>query len=351
MILPMIDVPVSLVGTFAVMAVMGFSLNNLTLFGMVLAIGIVVDDAIVVLENVERQMSFGLDARNATIKAMSEITGPDRRHHPGALLGVSALRVHAGSVSGQFFRQFALTIAAAMVISAINAMTLTPSRAVAIFQRENVDEHGHPRREALPWWIFVVLGGLLSLWIAKRVFAAELGLEAGTNHGDGLSWPLFFALTIPGAILGGIVGRFVIGPIKRRAFATVWRLQSNLRLAYEPLRARHRQTGSLQHAGLAGLRRTVGCNRLELQHGSQGISSPFRTRATCSSTFNYPTPLRLQRTQRVMEQVQPDCHRRPLGRRQRIGRTGRRALPVRGWAVVPVECQRIELRIQFSHPR
>ena len=76
MILPMIDVPVSLVGTFAVMAALGFSLNNLTLFGLVLAIGIVVDDAIMVLENIERLMGTGLDARTATIKAMDELTGP-----------------------------------------------------------------------------------------------------------------------------------------------------------------------------------------------------------------------------------------------------------------------------------
>ena len=76
MILPMIDVPVSLIGTFAVMAAMGFSLNNLTLFGLVLAIGIVVDDAIVVLENIERLIATGLDSRTATIKAMEEITGP-----------------------------------------------------------------------------------------------------------------------------------------------------------------------------------------------------------------------------------------------------------------------------------
>jgi len=76
MILPMIDVPVSLIGTFAIMAAMGFTLNNLTLFGLVLAIGIVVDDAIVVLENIERLIATGLDARTATIKAMEEITGP-----------------------------------------------------------------------------------------------------------------------------------------------------------------------------------------------------------------------------------------------------------------------------------
>ena len=76
MILPMIDVPVSLIGTFAVMAALGFSLNNISLFGLVLAIGIVVDDAIVVLENIERLMATGLDARTATIKAMDEVTGP-----------------------------------------------------------------------------------------------------------------------------------------------------------------------------------------------------------------------------------------------------------------------------------
>src|ERR1700752_3398785 len=76
MILPMIDVPVSIIGTFAVMAVLGFSLNNISLFGLVLAIGIVVDDAIVVLENIERLIATGLDARAATIKAMDEVTGP-----------------------------------------------------------------------------------------------------------------------------------------------------------------------------------------------------------------------------------------------------------------------------------
>ena len=84
LLLPVIGVLVSLVGTFAVMIMMGFTLNNLTLFGLVLAIGIVVDDAIVVLENIERWMEKGLPAREATIKAMDEITGPDRRHHPGA---------------------------------------------------------------------------------------------------------------------------------------------------------------------------------------------------------------------------------------------------------------------------
>ncbi len=131
-ILPMIDVPVSLIGTFAIMAALGFTLNNLTLFGLVLAIGIVVDDAIVVLENVERWMDQGLNAKDATLKAMSEVTGPII----AITLVLSAVFIPTAfitGISGQFYRQFALTIAASTIISAVNAMTMTPSRAVQIF--------------------------------------------------------------------------------------------------------------------------------------------------------------------------------------------------------------------------
>ncbi|HEX3599429.1 MAG TPA: efflux RND transporter permease subunit, partial [Lacipirellulaceae bacterium] len=153
MILPMIDVPVSLIGTFAIMAAMGFTINNLTLFGLVLAIGIVVDDAIVVLENIERQMATGLDARSATIKAMHEITGPIL----AITLVLSAVFVPCcflGGVTGQFFRQFAVTIAVSTIISAINAITMTPSRAAMIFKTEK-DASGHKlQKEAIPWWLF-----------------------------------------------------------------------------------------------------------------------------------------------------------------------------------------------------
>ena len=134
MILPMIDVPVSLIGTFAVMAALGFTLNSLTLFGLVLAIGIVVDDAIVVLENIERQMAKGLDARTATIAAMREITGPIM----AITLVLSCVFIPCcflGGVTGQFFRQFAVTIAVSTIISAINAITMTPSRAVLSSRR------------------------------------------------------------------------------------------------------------------------------------------------------------------------------------------------------------------------
>ena len=109
-------IPVSLIGTFAVMAALGFSLNNLSLFGLVLAIGIVVDDAIVVVENVERHLEQGLSPREATHRAMDEVAGADHRHRAGAVRGVRPSAFITG-ITGQFFRQFALTIAASTVIS------------------------------------------------------------------------------------------------------------------------------------------------------------------------------------------------------------------------------------------
>src|SRR5207247_2829844 len=132
MILPMIDVPVSLIGTFAVMAVMGYSLNNISLFGLVLAIGIVVDDAIVVLENIERQMAKGYDTRTATIKAMEEITGPILAITI-VLCAVFIPCAFIPGITGRFFRQFAVTISASMIISAVNALTMASLGALVVF--------------------------------------------------------------------------------------------------------------------------------------------------------------------------------------------------------------------------
>ena len=179
MILPMIDVPVSLIGTFAVMALLGFSLNNLTLFGLVLAIGIVVDDAIVVLENIERQIATGLSARDATIKAMDEITGPV----VAITLVLAAVFIPCcflGGISGQFFRQFAVTIAVSTIISAINALTMTPSRAVLIFKADEEHHHEH-RKEALPWWFFGIVGGVVTYYLAEAFLGRRFGLPAADD--------------------------------------------------------------------------------------------------------------------------------------------------------------------------
>jgi len=132
-LIPLIAVPVSLIGTFAVLLTMGFGLNALTLFGLVLAIGVVVDDAIVVVENVERNIENGLAPVAATRKAMSEVTGPI----VSTALVLCAVFVPTAFISGltgQFYRQFALTIAISTVISAFNSLTLSPALAAVLLK-------------------------------------------------------------------------------------------------------------------------------------------------------------------------------------------------------------------------
>jgi multidrug efflux pump len=138
-IIPLVAVPVSLIGTFAVMLLLGFSLNTLSLFGLVLAIGIVVDDAIVVVENVERHIELGASPLEATREAMKEVSGPII----AIALVLSAVFIPTAFISGltgQFYRQFALTIAISTVISAFNSLTLSPALASRLLL-----PHGAPR--------------------------------------------------------------------------------------------------------------------------------------------------------------------------------------------------------------
>ena len=135
-IIPLAAVPVSLVGTFSVMLMMGFSINALSLFGLVLAIGIVVDDAIVVVENVERNIALGLSSLEAARKAMREVTGPI----VATALVLCAVFVPTGFISGltgQFYRQFALTIAISTVISAFNSLTLSPALCAVLLRNHH----------------------------------------------------------------------------------------------------------------------------------------------------------------------------------------------------------------------
>ena len=132
-IIPLAAVPVSLVGTFAVMSMLGFSINALSLFGLVLAIGIVVDDAIVVVENVERNIALGYSPFEATKRAMREVTGPI----VATALVLSAVFIPTAFISGlsgQFYKQFAITIAISTVISAFNSLTLSPALAALLLR-------------------------------------------------------------------------------------------------------------------------------------------------------------------------------------------------------------------------
>jgi multidrug efflux pump len=136
-IIPLLAVPVSLIGTFAAMAAMGFSLNNLSLFGLVLAIGIVVDDAIVVVENVERHIAEGLSPAAATHKAMDEVSSAV----VAVGLVLSAVFIPTAFISGitgQFYRQFALTIAVSTLISAFNSLTLSPALCAILLKPHGV---------------------------------------------------------------------------------------------------------------------------------------------------------------------------------------------------------------------
>lgn len=153
-IIPLLAVPVSLIGTFAVMAAMGLSLNTLSLFGLVLAIGIVVDDAIVVVENVERHIALGLSARDATRKAMDEVVGPIIATAL-VLVAVFVPTAFIVGVSGAFYKQFALTIAVSTVISAFNSLTLSPALCALLLDRAHGNKDSFTRLfDYLFGWFF-----------------------------------------------------------------------------------------------------------------------------------------------------------------------------------------------------
>ena len=156
-IIPLLAVPVSLIGTFAVMKAFGFSLNNLSLFGLVLAIGIVVDDAIVVVENVERNIALGLAPVEATKKAMNEVSGPVIAVAL-VLCAVFVPTAFVSGITGQFYRQFALTIAVATVISAFNSLTLSPALSAILLKGH------HAKRDWFAAGIERVLGWFFRLF-------------------------------------------------------------------------------------------------------------------------------------------------------------------------------------------
>ena len=167
-LIPMLAVPVAIVGTFAVMAIVGFSLNNISLFGLVLAIGIVVDDAIVVVENVERWLARGYAPRDAARNAMDEVAGPVIAVAL-VLCAVFVPCAFISGISGRFFRQFAVTIAASTVFSALNSLTLSPALAAVLLKptarssaksstQGGLAKEGPRRRDPLTWLLDIALG-------------------------------------------------------------------------------------------------------------------------------------------------------------------------------------------------
>jgi HAE1 family hydrophobic/amphiphilic exporter-1 len=201
-IVPIVAIPISLIGTFAVLAAIGYSLNSLTLFGLVLAIGIVVDDAIVVVENVERNLRLGMSPREAAHRTMDEVGG--------ALIAIALVLVAAfipaafiTGISGQFFRQFAVAISTSTVISCVVSLTLSPALCAILF-KSHEGAHAPGRRQG-------VLGVMLSpLRLFFRGFNAGFEALAGfygrmTGRLIGLSALVLMAYAL---LLGATIWQF-----------------------------------------------------------------------------------------------------------------------------------------------
>jgi multidrug efflux pump len=193
-VIPLVAVPVAIVGTFAAMAAIGFSLNNLTLFGLVLAIGIVVDDAIVVVEAVEHHIEKGMQPREATIAAMHQVSGPVI----AVGLVLSAVFVPCAFISGitgQFFRQFALTIAVSTFISTFNSLSLSPALTAVLLR-----PRGKDTAPPLPRLAFALVGG----WLGWELVGPWLDAYVQDVRGGEWIWPAAGAGVA--AILGWCVG-------------------------------------------------------------------------------------------------------------------------------------------------
>ena len=195
-IIPLVAVPVSLVGTFAVMYAFGFSLNTLSLFGLVLSIGIVVDDAIVVVENVERHIEHGLTPIEATRRAMEEVSGPIIAIAL-VLCAVFVPTAFVSGLTGQFYRQFALTIAFSTVISAINSLTLSPALASRLLKPRDA------ARDKVQQWADRLFG-----WFFRR-FNTFFGRASGA-YATGVARVLRVSF-VAVALYAGLIGLTAAG--------------------------------------------------------------------------------------------------------------------------------------------
>jgi multidrug efflux pump len=195
-IIPLLALPVSLVGTFSIMLLLGFSLNTLSLFGLVLAIGIVVDDAIVVVENVERNIELGYEPHEATRRAMQEVSGPI----VAIALVLSAVFIPTAFIvglSGQFYKQFALTIAISTIISAFNSLTLSPALAALLLK-----PHG-AKKDRFTRGIDFVFGWFFNLF--NRFFA-----RASRGYGKLVTHTLRSS-AIALVVYAGLIGLTIFG--------------------------------------------------------------------------------------------------------------------------------------------
>jgi multidrug efflux pump len=254
-IIPLIAVPVSVVGTFAVMHMFGFSVNALTLFGLVLAIGIVVDDAIVVVENVERNIERGLDPKSAAYQAMREVTGPIIAIAL-VLVAVFVPLAFITGLTGQFYKQFALTVAISTVISAFNSLTLSPALAALLLKDHHAPKDALTRAmDNSLGWFFVrfnrffarssdAYGGGVKRVISRRavVMAVYVLLIGVTGY-------LFKA--VPGGFVPGQDKQYLVGFAQLPDGATLDRTEDVIRRMGEIASKEPGVENSIQFPGLS----------------------------------------------------------------------------------------------------
>src|SRR5882724_10105413 len=232
-IIPLIAVPVSIIGTFAVMHIFGFSINALTLFGLVLAIGIVVDDAIVVVENVERNIEQGLSPKDAAYQAMHEVTGPIIAIAL-VLIAVFVPLAFITGLTGQFYKQFALTVAISTVISAFNSLTLSPALAALLLKSHDAPKDALTRgMDRLLGWFFrrfnrafhrssdAYSGGV------KRVISRRAVAMVAYVALIGVTYGLFKA--VPGGFVPGQDKQYLVGFAQLPDGATLDRTEEVIR--------------------------------------------------------------------------------------------------------------------------
>lgn len=298
-LIPMLSVPVAVIGTFAAMAAFGFSINNLTLFGLVLAIGIVVDDAIVVVENVQRWLSAGLPPREAAARAMAEVTGPV----VAVTMVLSAVFLPCAflaGITGQFFRQFALTIAVSTALSAVNSLTLSPALAALLLRPTPAG-----REQVLPRVGFALIAALLLGWLTTA-FVPYLLAALELESGEIWHWGLALAAAGVGALAGWLVAPY-LDRLLSAFFAAFNRAFERASLAYTGIVGVLLRRSALVLLFYVGLLALTGWSFVELPTGF----IPQQDKGYLIVNIDLPDGASLQRTQLAMDQIEQAIRQTP----------------------------------------
>jgi len=291
-LIPILSIPVSLIGTFAVMSILGFSINNLTLFGLVLAVGIVVDDAIVVVENIERHLAAGDDPRTAAKRTMDEVGGAV----VSIALVLSAVFVPTAfipGISGEFYRQFALTIAVATVISAFNSLTLSPAVASRVLKTHGGAEPP-PQGQGIRARAEGVLEAFFSLfntgfdWLATR-YGTVVGRVTRVPRRMLAIYVVLIAATIvmflrvPTGFVPLLDQGYLIISIQLPSGASLARTDEIVKQVDEIARSTPGIDRGVDFAGFSGATRTIASNSGAIFAGFE----PFETRIPKGLTANH----------------------------------------------------------------